>query len=350
MSEIERWPELKACKARILPETPYTQLKEVKGRAADPNDAEGAALMVQAYYRGDIVRHNKDKAVESLLLAVEKGHPLSLYFEAFHKERGLDGKPRDPEDAPDAWRKALKALLAVENPSGHVLDAICMIYSSGRANEGDPELEKAWSFCQKACAAEPPLPQPRVRRGWFHENGKGGAEKSDRLAYQSYKEAARLGSSLANHHLARCYLEGVGVEEDRETALGYLTRAAEKGVPNATKDLENIIEKNLNFLGGGRTRTLVKDSQRKGFRFEVGERILVTLEDQEQARWEGEIVERRTVVSGKSLKYKVRIESLETSTAATLKPCPCTGQEEIDNEGTIKHVWIPEECAERPSV
>ena len=337
-NEETRWPELTTCMRLIQPEEPYSDIESIRAKA-DQGDPEANAILVQEYYRGDLTSHNPEAAIAQLPKALKLGHPLAFYFQAYHMEKGLDGKPRDAEGSEDAWRNALQSLKAIEKPSGHVLDALCMIYSSGRATGGQADFEKAWSYCKKACQFD--LPQPWVRRGWFLENGVGGAEKSADQAFQAYLTASRLGSSLANHHLARCYLEGVGGEKNRQMALGYLARAAKKGVPNANHDLEGILEKGFNFLSSGETRVLVEDSRKVAYRFGVGDKVTVRIPDDPGSTWTGIVVDRR------KNKYKVKIASVSpTQPASALAPCPCTGQEILtaDKTSQVTYAWIPESC------
>lgn len=337
--EIEEWPQVRSALKLILPEEPYASIEEIHSRAA-AGDPEAKALLVQEYYRGDLVRHDSAKAIGYLDEALAAGHPIATYFHAFHQTSGIDGTPRMTESTRPLWIKALRELEAVENPSGHVLDAICMIYASGKTAD-QPDYDKAWEACLKAC--EHGLPQPWARRAWFHEMGNGNAEESYSEAFRCYAEAARLGSALANHHLARCYLTGLGGEKNREMALGYLARAAQKGVPEAVSDLEKLLNDDLNFLAQGNTRVLVENSQQEDYRFNIGDFIEVPIGSTGVESWRGTIIEKRKG------KYKVKVEVVSTAPGSPhIAPCPCSGQEVLDKEfAENMTVWIPESCARR---
>ncbi|MCX6965705.1 MAG: tetratricopeptide repeat protein [Verrucomicrobia bacterium] len=75
--------------------------------------------------------------------------------------------------------------------------------------------------------------------GFFYANGRGGVDKDEAKALDFF-----LGSQAAQVNLARFYLEGRGVEADREKGLALMESAASTGSEDAHASLAEIY-----FLG-----------------------------------------------------------------------------------------------------
>ena len=81
--------------------------------------------------------------------------------------------------------------------------------------------------------------------GFFYANGRGGVEKDDTKAFEFFQKGADLGSQAAQVNLARFYLEGRGVNFDREKGLALMQAAASAGSEDAHAALAEIYFLNL---------------------------------------------------------------------------------------------------------
>lgn len=326
----------------ILPEEPYADFAALQ-KKADAGDIDSAALVALEYRRGDLVQRDEAKMHFYLDKALAGKSAVGYYLNCFlvderWKNQGIGSEA----ECQAAWDHAFDALQQVKEPDGTVLDALCLIHGNGKGSLIEKDWNKGWEYCVRAC--EFPVPQPWVRRAWFYEQGLGPVERNMGEAMKCYAKAARMGSSLANHHLARCYLTGVAGEVNEEMALGYLVRAVQKGVPEAQQDLDRILEGGISALTKALSRNLVSDTSKVSFRFQNGERVWVAIPDQQGEGWGGIVVDQRQG------KYKVQVQFVKTGSRnflGELGPCPCTGQETIREDlSGPKTVWVPEECAE----
>lgn len=336
-SILRRWPELEPL-LKLAPHQipPYKKENlETKAAAGDP---EAAALLVQEAYRGDIFNRDGESAVLYLPRAMRLGHPMALYFAAVHQEIGLINRPANPSNAGAAWVEAYEALKFAPEPwSGHQYDALCLILWKGKGDV-DSNPAKALEYCLKA--SEYDLPRPQARRGWFHEHGECGAEQSAELAFKYYQRSAELGGALGYYHLGRCHFEGIGTQQNRDVALGCLAMAAMKGLAEAHIELEEIMENGAEkFTVEKLSKSVITTPEEPEFRFEDGDRIIVSSQTEPSAKWTG------IVIRAERGRYLVRVESIESAAAETLRPCPCTGQLELNANSIGSQRWILESCA-----
>ena len=54
----------------------------------------------------------------------------------------------------------------------------------------------------------------------------------------NYKAAAEKGNKYAQHNIAFCYWDGMGVEKNNDLAIMWMRRSAEQGYEKAYKALE----------------------------------------------------------------------------------------------------------------
>lgn len=64
-----------------------------------------------------------------------------------------------------------------------------------------------------------------------YERGIGGLSKDERKAFEHYLRAALAGEKFALPEVARCYLYGIGVEQDEILGRIWLDRAIELNIP-----------------------------------------------------------------------------------------------------------------------
>ena len=65
-----------------------------------------------------------------------------------------------------------------------------------------------------------------------------GCMKDSYKAAQCYKAAAEKGNKYAQHNIAFCYWDGMGVEKNHDLAIMWMRRSAEQGYEKAYKALE----------------------------------------------------------------------------------------------------------------
>lgn len=73
----------------------------------------------------------------------------------------------------------------------------------------------------------------------MYAQGKG-CEKNMAKAARYYLEAAEKGNKYAQHNVAFCYWDGIGVEKNRETAIMWMRRSASQGYEKAQKALKTM--------------------------------------------------------------------------------------------------------------
>ena len=73
--------------------------------------------------------------------------------------------------------------------------------------------------------------------GGYYEEGEGGLKKNESLAVEWYTKAAEQGDAEAMYDLALCYLQGTGVEADKNKVLTWMQKSADLGYNWATLNL-----------------------------------------------------------------------------------------------------------------
>ena len=72
--------------------------------------------------------------------------------------------------------------------------------------------------------------EARCRLGECYERGEWGLDADVTKAFELYRESASEGDAGGMYNLGRCYLEGIGIEKDMDTARLWLgLSSAEKG-------------------------------------------------------------------------------------------------------------------------
>ena len=76
-----------------------------------------------------------------------------------------------------------------------------------------------------------------AQRGWRYQQ-----KDKKELAYQDYLAAAKLGDAWGELMTAKDLWSGIGVAQDRETAMVWFRKAAEKGHSDAKLSLKQAQE------------------------------------------------------------------------------------------------------------
>jgi len=75
--------------------------------------------------------------------------------------------------------------------------------------------------------------------GNMYAQGKGCAKNMSKAA-SYYLAAAEKGNKYAQHNIAFCYWDGVGIEKNREKAVMWMRRSAAQGYEKAKKALKTM--------------------------------------------------------------------------------------------------------------
>ena len=102
-----------------------------------------------------------------------------------------------------------------------------------RASNGD----EAIAVFNQVIAANPSHGSAFAQRGWRYQQ-----KDKKELAYQDYLAAAKLGDAWGELMTAKYLWSGIGVAQDRETAMVWFRKAAEKGHPDAKLSLKQAQE------------------------------------------------------------------------------------------------------------
>ena len=73
----------------------------------------------------------------------------------------------------------------------------------------------------------------------MYAQGKGCTKNASKAA-SYYLAAAEKGNKYAQHNIAFCYWDGVGIEKDREAAVMWMRRSAAQGYEKAKKALKTM--------------------------------------------------------------------------------------------------------------
>lgn len=167
-------------------------------RAADQNHVHAMQTLADSYFSGDFTEYDIDKAVVYLKKGV-----AACY------ERSQVGLAR--------------------------------CYAGGQGVEKD--LHKAFSLYQRAAATEEIY--ALFQLGEYHSDDRVG-KKDPKKAFGYYMQAARLGDSDAMFRVGQSYLEGSGVDENREEGIVWLQKAVDRKNPHACYAMAGLCAKGEN--------------------------------------------------------------------------------------------------------
>lgn len=73
-------------------------------------------------------------------------------------------------------------------------------------------------------------------------------KKSATEAFQWYEKSAEQGNAKGQYNLARCYLEGFGIEKNEDNSFLWFTKSAEQGYPEALREIGNCYYSGISIM------------------------------------------------------------------------------------------------------
>lgn len=316
----------------VQPERLHFDFERLELQAAE-GDPKAMALVVQELVRGDSVKADMKRAGQLAEAAAHAGHPLGIYFHQCLVEIGELDEPFLTGDSDAEWRAIFERCQSHKSEP-EVTEILTRMHSQGLGTEKDEVA--AYEMCQSACKQS--IPQAWLRRAYFHEHGEGGAEWNEEIAFECYLKAAGMGSADGHHHVARCYLSGIGTETSPILALGYLAKAAEKKGDSAQEDLQKILEVGVEQFLLQQSPVAFSVPSRSAYLHEIGQSITID-------RQLGGAVMHGEVIDRKNGKYLVDVRELEN--ADQVVACACSGQVQLSGDSLPQKIWVPQHCLEQ---
>jgi TPR repeat protein len=207
-------------------------------RQAATNGHVGAFVEIGRYYRfGRGVPRDASLAADWFKRAAEKGHTLAeLNLALLYEEQGNR-------------TEALKFFqLAAEHGDTEAMFELHRIYEEGAGVPKDRSAADRWLIK----SAEADNRRAQAALGYHHRypsagsgNRVGDGPASIVEAIKWYRRAADAGSSVAQYHLAECYLEAEGVELDEVRGLELMRAASDGGYRTATMELVKLYSRGI---------------------------------------------------------------------------------------------------------
>jgi Zn-dependent protease with chaperone function len=97
--------------------------------------------------------------------------------------------------------------------------------------------EEAIAVLNQVIEADSTRGEAYAQRGWRHQQ-----QNKKELAFQDYLDGAKLGDAWAELMAGKYLWAGIGVAQDREAAMVWFRKAAEKGHPDAKLTLKQALE------------------------------------------------------------------------------------------------------------
>ena len=192
---------------------------------AEQGDADAQSRLGRAYYLGEGVQQDYEKAAHWLTKAAEQGMAESQLMLGLSYWAG-QGVPQDYEKAVHWFTKAAEQ----DNAEAQLLlGGMCYFGHGVKQN-----YEKAFYWNTKA--AEQGEAGGQFGLGIMYHEGQG-VEQDYEKAFYWYAKAAEQGEAGAQFALGQMYHEGQGVEQDYEKAFHWFTKAAEQGDAEAQSRL-----------------------------------------------------------------------------------------------------------------
>lgn len=190
----------------------YNKASKLAHPAAYEGDVKSQALIGSFYIYGTGVRQDKERGIEWLEKAADKGFVSVLndlgnvYY--IHKEYNK---------AFDYYKSAAEKELAIAQYNlGNMY-----FYGTGTIQKN---TQQAYNWHKKAALQNYAAAQSQI--GWNYETGKGGTEKNLKKSIEWYTKAAAQGYPVAQNNLGLIYEHGKGVEQNYTIAREWYEKAA----------------------------------------------------------------------------------------------------------------------------
>ena len=193
-------------------------------KSIEMGSGHGHALKAYAHFVSAGVGKDYDESYRHAVLAKDKGNAWGFAWLGRVHEFGL-GVDVDYEEALKWYKKSAEK----SSPLGLAL--LGHMYLKGRAVDKDEE--KAFKFIKAGADRNNPLAMAML--GVLYEHGIGTDDVDKNKAFALYKESARQGNTFGQMRYARCYWEGIGVEEDRHKGKQLVLEVVKKGMRKARK-------------------------------------------------------------------------------------------------------------------
>ena len=216
---------------------------------AEANDVQAIFEVAKAYYIGDGVEENNDKAFElfSKVVALDPNFPDVYSRIGRCYEKGW-GTAQDLKKAVDAYTTGANL-----NSAGcHYYLALAYENGTGVAQDEQKAIQ------HYKIAADLGDTDSMVEMGHRYRAGNG-VEKDDVIATEYYRKAAEKDDSNGVYQLARAYYDGLGVEKDVPRSTQLWEKSAELGHWGAQ------FYTGINYLTGDGVE---KDAKKAAFWFE----------------------------------------------------------------------------------
>lgn len=176
------------------------------------------------YYIGKVKEQNYTKALKHFMIAAEKGHANSQEYvgEIYYWGHGVE---IDYLEAKKWYDKA------AENGNKYSLRQLGFIYYYGEGVSRD--LDVAFKYFKFAADRGDSRAQYMLHHFYLFDE----AYKNVKMGIEYLEKSAKQGDVLAQKLLARCYISGLGFEEDDEKFVYWMRLAAEQNDAEAQRIL-----------------------------------------------------------------------------------------------------------------
>lgn len=190
-------------------------------RTVENGDLDSAFSVASAYFYGEGVSRNLEKAFEYFQKSADHGDIDGIFQVGMSYFQGL-GVITDAEKAYEYFQKAAE----LNHPKGYILLGI--FHTSATSHHFNPE--KGVEFLEKGAVHEPD--SAAVPLGICYSQGIG-VEKDIKKALHWFELGLQNGNEVAMYHWANLHIKGEQVPQDYSKAIPLLIKSSEGNCPEA---------------------------------------------------------------------------------------------------------------------